>query len=205
MQRALGVTQPQEATSVKPQISTKPEKVDMISNPKQATKDLLLKSPQRKPPAESASAESGNKTEITNIKKSPEHARKIQLMENSIQKESVNKLSQPVSGMMFSHGSSILSSASNLITSAVQEQPNNVQQEEGKPVQDVLHPNGTFAKSHPKAPSVPSACPLCKVDLKTSCNDQPNYNTCTECKNIVCNQCGFNPMTSESQVRKLFF
>lgn len=37
-------------------------------------------------------------------------------------------------------------------------------------------------------------CPLCKVELNISSKDPPNYNTCTECKTTVCNQCGFNPM-----------
>uniref|UniRef100_A0A4W4FB17 Zinc finger piccolo-type domain-containing protein n=1 Tax=Electrophorus electricus TaxID=8005 RepID=A0A4W4FB17_ELEEL len=36
-----------------------------------------------------------------------------------------------------------------------------------------------------------SICPICKGDLK---KDQPNYNTCTECKNTVCNLCGFTPV-----------
>ncbi|GAA6230885.1 protein piccolo-like isoform X1, partial [Lates japonicus] len=33
-------------------------------------------------------------------------------------------------------------------------------------------------------------------------NDPPNYNTCTECKNTVCNQCGFNPMPNETVVKE---
>ncbi|MFT7814925.1 protein piccolo-like isoform X1 [Arapaima gigas] len=37
-------------------------------------------------------------------------------------------------------------------------------------------------------------CPLCKVDLNVGSKDPPSYNTCTECKNTVCNLCGFNPM-----------
>lgn len=39
-------------------------------------------------------------------------------------------------------------------------------------------------------------CPLCKVELK---KDQ--YNSCTECKNTVCNLCGFNPAPHENEVR----
>ncbi len=46
-----------------------------------------------------------------------------------------------------------------------------------------------------------STCPLCKVKLNMGSKDLPNYNTCTECKNIVCNQCGFNPMPNETAVR----
>ncbi|XP_037539137.1 protein piccolo [Nematolebias whitei] len=40
----------------------------------------------------------------------------------------------------------------------------------------------------------PNTCPLCKVPLNVGSKDSPNYNTCTECKNTVCNLCGFNPM-----------
>lgn len=46
-----------------------------------------------------------------------------------------------------------------------------------------------------------SNCPLCKVELNMGSKDLPNYNTCTECKNTVCNQCGFNPMPNETMVR----
>lgn len=52
-----------------------------------------------------------------------------------------------------------------------------------------------------KAPSQPSkvgsgqgTCPLCKVELNIGSKDPLNFNTCTECKTTVCNQCGFNPM-----------
>ncbi|XP_053108815.1 protein piccolo isoform X2 [Hemicordylus capensis] len=45
---------------------------------------------------------------------------------------------------------------------------------------------------HPSLPT--SACPLCKTELNLCSKDPPNYNTCTECKNVVCNLCGFNPM-----------
>lgn len=38
-----------------------------------------------------------------------------------------------------------------------------------------------------------STCPLCKIELNLGSKDPPNYNTCTECKDIVCNLCGFNP------------
>lgn len=48
-----------------------------------------------------------------------------------------------------------------------------------------------------------STCPLCKVKLNTGSKDPPNYNTCTECKNTVCNQCGFNPMPNVSEVSEI--
>lgn len=48
---------------------------------------------------------------------------------------------------------------------------------------------------------LPKSCPLCKVEIK---NDPPNYNTCTDCKNIVCVQCGFNPSPHQTEVRRIY-
>lgn len=45
-----------------------------------------------------------------------------------------------------------------------------------------------------------STCPLCKAKLNEGSKDPPNYSTCTECKNIVCNQCGFNPTPNVREV-----
>lgn len=56
--------------------------------------------------------------------------------------------------------------------------------------------------AHPAAAkAVPSACPLCKVELNVGSKDPPNYNSCTMCKNTVCNQCGFNPSPNVTEVR----
>ncbi|XP_064146473.1 protein piccolo-like [Loxodonta africana] len=44
-----------------------------------------------------------------------------------------------------------------------------------------------------KTPEAESICPLCKTELNIGSKDPPNFSTCTECKNIVCNLCGFNP------------
>nr|XP_046206395.1 protein piccolo-like isoform X2 [Oncorhynchus gorbuscha] len=55
------------------------------------------------------------------------------------------------------------------------------------------------ASSQPVPKAGQSFCPLCKVDLNMGSKDPPNYNTCTECKNTVCNLCGFNPMTHETE------
>lgn len=46
--------------------------------------------------------------------------------------------------------------------------------------------------------TLPKVCPLCKVEIK---KEPPNYNICTECKNAVCNLCGFNPMPDQTEVR----
>lgn len=44
---------------------------------------------------------------------------------------------------------------------------------------------------------LPKTCPLCTTDIK---KDPPNYSTCTECKSIVCDLCGFSPMPLETEV-----
>lgn len=46
-----------------------------------------------------------------------------------------------------------------------------------------------------------SACPLCNMVLNVGLEQPPNYNTCTDCKTTVCNQCGFNPMPNVKEVR----
>lgn len=48
----------------------------------------------------------------------------------------------------------------------------------------------------------PKECPLCKVELK---KNPPNFNTCTACKKIVCNLCGFNPNPNQIEVREFLF
>uniref|UniRef100_A0A8C6SJA2 Zinc finger piccolo-type domain-containing protein n=1 Tax=Neogobius melanostomus TaxID=47308 RepID=A0A8C6SJA2_9GOBI len=141
---------------------------------------------------------------------------------------------------MFGFGSSIFSSASTLITSAVQEQPKTT-----PPVSPKLSPAKTSpakeaktpvtqkseelkkdaAKTTPasqaeldKGPAQPaktvaasqapavkpgqSTCPLCKVQLNINTKDPPNYSNCTECKNTVCNKCGFSPMPNVSEGRE---
>lgn len=48
--------------------------------------------------------------------------------------------------------------------------------------------------------ALPKVCPMCKVEIK---KEPPNYNICTECKNAVCNLCGFNPMPDKTEVNKI--
>ncbi len=41
---------------------------------------------------------------------------------------------------------------------------------------------------------VKSLCPVCKnTELNLKSKDLPNHNTCTQCKSVVCNMCGFSP------------
>ena len=160
------------------------------------------------------------------------------------------KPAESVTGKMFGFGSSFLSSASTLITSAVQDEPKTTpptprrlstaahvspkitpptspkmplakdtkppavqktdEKKPEKPLQDkTVQVKVDKAQSvPPKAPAdtqgAPKAdkslCPLCKVELNMGSKDPSNYNTCTECKTIACNQCGFNPMPNVAEV-----
>lgn len=148
------------------------------------------------------------------------------------------KVEESVTGKMFGFGSSIFSSASTLIASAVQDEPKTTppvspkmqSTKETKPptvqksAQDKKQEQPQQAKAHPagqaKVPSeIPKAttashndpkegkstCPLCKMLLNMDPKDPPNYNTCTECKSTVCNQCGFNPMPNVKEVRQVSY
>lgn len=151
-----------------------------------------------------------------------------------------------VSGKVLGFGSSFLSSASNLISSAVQDEsttqstsqntlkttntPPTPRKESTTSQGAALTTNAEKAyptssqKTEPtanqintgllsqtkkpesssqmpkadKAKPLPKSCPLCKVEIK---KDSVNYNTCTECKNTVCNLCGFNPTPHQTEVK----
>lgn len=129
-----------------------------------------------------------------------------------------------VSGRVLGFGTSFLSSASNLISSAVQDEPSitpptsrkgsaiSLKNATTPPLSHkstAAHQHGEKKETENKLEdrlakeSVPlqkkdTACPLCKADLK---DEPPNYNTCTQCQNIVCNLCGFSPVPQETEVR----
>ena len=138
------------------------------------------------------------------------------------------KPAESVTGKMFGFGSSIFNSASTLVTTppaspnvsaAKDTKPPTAQKadQETKPEQPQhAHAPPSVQAKVDKAPSEPpkaaasqavpkaghSTCPLCKVGLNMGSKDPPNYTTCTECKNTVCNQCGFNPMPAKTEVRR---
>ncbi|XP_017261213.1 protein piccolo isoform X7 [Kryptolebias marmoratus] len=146
----------------------------------------------------------------------------------------VDSSAESATGKMFGFGSSIFSTASNLITSAVQDQPKTTPpvspkispareikspaaQEKKKPELDQTKTTDVRQAKVDKAPPEPPktkeasqsavkldqfSCPLCKAKLNMRSNDPPNYNTCTQCKNTVCNQCGFNPMPNQSEMKE---
>lgn len=55
-----------------------------------------------------------------------------------------------------------------------------------------------------KPPKPESACPLCKTELNVGSKEPPNFNTCTECKQQVCNLCGFNPTPHLTEVSNIY-
>ncbi|XP_016123764.1 protein bassoon-like [Sinocyclocheilus grahami] len=62
----------------------------------------------------------------------------------------------------------------------------------------------TSPYSLPQIAPMPSRklCPVCKTaDLTGTTDGQPNCNTCTQCRSMVCNQCGFNPNPHLTEVK----
>lgn len=53
----------------------------------------------------------------------------------------------------------------------------------------------------PAPKPIQASCPICKVELNVGSTDPPNFNICTDCKNTVCSQCGFDPMPHQTKVR----
>lgn len=213
--------QVQVSQTTKPEVKAGPVKQEAGKPPQQPPKSPTPAAKSAPPPAQPTKQESGGFFGFGGPKTQPAAA----------------KPAESVTGKMFGFGSSIFSSASTLITSAVQDQPKTTPPVSPKmsPAKEIKSPAAQKVeqqkktepsqqtKTHPvvqtkldKAPSEPpkaatssqatvkphpSACPLCKVELNMGSKDSPNYNTCTECKNTVCNQCGFNPMPNETAVR----
>ncbi|XP_075288989.1 protein bassoon isoform X1 [Opisthocomus hoazin] len=44
-----------------------------------------------------------------------------------------------------------------------------------------------------EVPKARVSCPLCKAEINVGSGEPQNYNTCTSCRQQVCNMCGFNP------------
>ncbi|XP_041059081.1 protein piccolo-like, partial [Carcharodon carcharias] len=64
---------------------------------------------------------------------------------------------------------------------------------ESKPGAEMVKQASKPSETEIAAPSK-TICPLCKTGLNIGSEAAPNFNTCTECKAVVCNLCGFNPM-----------
>ncbi|XP_028933106.1 protein piccolo [Ornithorhynchus anatinus] len=75
------------------------------------------------------------------------------------------------------------------------------------PTQDskpqTAEPRQSFGPPTAEKPTQPQpTCPLCKTGLNVGSKDSPNFNTCTECKKVVCNLCGFNPTPHITEVEE---
>ncbi|KAM9758355.1 protein bassoon isoform 2-T2 [Menidia menidia] len=63
----------------------------------------------------------------------------------------------------------------------------------------------TSPYSVPQIAPMPSSklCPVCKTtDLMGNGDDKPTSNTCTQCRSMVCSQCGFNPNPHLTEVQE---
>ncbi|CAG01772.1 unnamed protein product, partial [Tetraodon nigroviridis] len=63
----------------------------------------------------------------------------------------------------------------------------------------------TSPYSVPQIAPMPSSklCPVCTTTELSNPPAVPNYNTCTQCKATVCNQCGFNPNPHLTEIFKV--
>ncbi|NXT19960.1 BSN protein, partial [Syrrhaptes paradoxus] len=123
-----------------------------------------------------------------------------------------------LTGKLFGFGASLLTQASTLM-SVQPEAPPPSQPSPGKVPPKIVFSDAS-KEAGPKAPGaqgragaavaakpgkpeqgvkpkeVPKArvsCPLCKAEINVGSGEPPNYNTCTSCRQQVCNMCGFNP------------
>lgn len=203
--------------------------------------DSLGSNPQK--PVDQASQSKAK--EIKAPQSPQQESRNVSGLSSPQRKPTSAKTTESVTGKMFGFGSSIFSSASTLISSAVQEESRTTPPSSRK----MSAPPQVSPKLSAKkmsSPSVPSkmpptesktekpepkkkpdlkqetapsqtptmaaktqkadntCCPLCKVELNIGSKDPANYNTCTECKTIVCTQCGFNPMPIGKVSQQLF-
>ncbi|KAJ4924532.1 hypothetical protein JOQ06_003488 [Pogonophryne albipinna] len=112
---------------------------------------------------------------------------------------------------MFSFGSSLLSSATNIVSGEEEKKPavsppgsppdsgpgSPMDSEPGSPPDSPFSAPGSppDSDSAPDTPPAKSKKPLrtLSTELNVGSADAPNYSFCTECKKTVCNLCGFNP------------
>lgn len=135
-----------------------------------------------------------------------------------------------LTGKLFGFGASLLTQASTLMSVQPEATPSS-QQSPGKVPPKIVFSDaskeagpkapGTAPGMQGKAGTVPAAkqvkaeqvikpkevpkervlCPLCKAEINVGSGEPSNYNTCTTCKQRVCNMCGFNPTPHLVEVR----
>ncbi|XP_060114519.1 protein piccolo [Heteronotia binoei] len=87
--------------------------------------------------------------------------------------------------------------------SSVQEPSRPAAAETKSSVQEPSQSAAAETKSSVQEPSQSAAaCPLCKTALRMGPKDHSNCQECTECKTVVCNLCGFNPMPHITKVQE---
>lgn len=223
------IPQAQLSQTIKQEVKANLEKQETVKPQQQPSRSVTPPVKSALPPAQPVKQEAGGLFGFGGTKTQP-----------------AAKSAESVTGKMFGFGSSIISSASTLITSAVQDKPKstpptprkmsttaNVSPKTTPPVSPKIPPAKAtklpvVQKSEPSQQTkpVPSAqakkeaapeaqkvlpkaglsiCPHCKVKLNMGSKDPPNYRICTECKNSVCNLCGFNPMPHTAVVSVIFF
>uniref|UniRef100_A0ACB8EHZ2 Uncharacterized protein n=1 Tax=Sphaerodactylus townsendi TaxID=933632 RepID=A0ACB8EHZ2_9SAUR len=136
-----------------------------------------------------------------------------------------------LTGKLFGFGASLLTQASTLMSVQPEAAPQS-QQSPGKVPPKIVFSDaskeagpkapGTAPGMQGKAGTVPAAkqvkaeqvtkpkdvpkervlCPLCKAQINVGSGEPSNYNTCTTCKQQVCNMCGFNPTPHLVEVPK---
>uniref|UniRef100_UPI0037E844C6 protein piccolo-like n=1 Tax=Semicossyphus pulcher TaxID=241346 RepID=UPI0037E844C6 len=230
----------QQSPQRKPSVTAQPDTAESAKEPEGLKQPSPV--PSQKRPQEPRKTSGPNKipdqTRLTERK--PSNASEVTPQESgsffgfgaSKTQPDAAKPAESVTGKMFGFGSSIFSSASNLMTSTV-DQPKTTPPVSPKmsPAREIKspaankkeqqkiaeQPKPTPQSAQVKVDKVPSeatslsqatvkqgqsTCPLCKFELNIGSKDLPNYNTCTECKNTVCKQCGFNPMPNVSEVKE---
>ncbi|XP_035520781.1 protein piccolo-like [Morone saxatilis] len=236
-------TTPQKTVSPAPAVQKKESSEPVLPQRKQSTSSVQSGKPEAATASlKQASPAPDHKTpqerQKTGPDKIPDQAGQPGLFGFGGPKSQPDTAKPAVTEKMFGFGSSIFSSASTLITSAVQDQPKTTPPVSPKmsPAKEIKSPvaqkleqqkkteTSKQIKTAPsaqvkldKAPPEPpkaeaasqvavkpgqSTCPLCKVELNMGSKNLPNYNTCTECKNTVCIQCGFNPLPNETAVKE---
>lgn len=152
----------------------------------------------------------------------PQHPRKDQTRSAGSSPSRQPPPPEQTFGKLFGFGASLLNQASTLIseTTQPQQQPPKAAPKPGGPPgpgAGAGKPSGPqSAQQGPRPPSqqqqqqhappdsskAKASCPLCKTNLNIgNTAEQPNYNTCTQCRSQVCNMCGFNPTPHIVEVR----
>lgn len=241
------VTQPLASPSIQKKGASELDKLVKKTDPPQKSQDQQSKAPNGTLPIQKAQQQEKEAKSEVPAKTAKEESGFFGFGGVRSRSPSPQPAMSAVSGKVLGFGSSFFSSASNLISSAVQDETSTtpptsrkastVSQSSTPPTsrksppvpqttntgdikqptaqkQDTkisesphldsrssvkVKPDQSLSAKVDKTPlPLPKTCPLCKAGITS---DPPNFSTCTDCKNIVCNQCGFNPIPLQKEVR----